>query len=86
MKNCSNVTYHYVYSSWNTKNTLSEHYVTCHVRPHQPIINHQGLGLRGLVHKEAHPVIPDLHQYLFKGIYATAATDHYSSGIQGLTN
>ena len=27
----------------------------------QPIIDQQGLGLRGLVHKEAHPVIPDLH-------------------------
>jgi len=32
-----------------------------HVRPHQPIIDQQGLGLRGLVHKEAHPVIYDLH-------------------------
>jgi len=31
--------------------------VTYHVRPHQPIIDQQGLGLRGLVHKEAHPVI-----------------------------
>ena len=38
-------------------------YVTYHVQPHQPIIDQQlqGLGLRGLVHKEAHPVIPDLH-------------------------
>ena len=35
--------------------------LTYHVRPHQPIIDQQGLGLRGLVHKEAHPVIPDLH-------------------------
>jgi len=38
----------------------STHHVTYHVRPHQPIIDQQGLGLRGLVHKEAHPVIPDL--------------------------
>ena len=38
------------------------YHVTYHVRPHQPIIDQQGLGLRGLVHKEAHPyVIPDLH-------------------------
>ena len=37
------------------------YHVTYHVRPHQPIIDEQGLGLRGLVHKEAHPVIPDLH-------------------------
>ena len=38
-------------------------YVTYHEQPHplQPIIDQQGLGLRGLVHKEAHPVIPDLH-------------------------
>jgi len=36
------------------------YHVTYHVRPHQPIIDQQGLGLRGLVHKEAHPVIPDL--------------------------
>ena len=35
--------------------------VTDHVRPHQPISDQQGLGLRGLVDKEAHPVIPDLH-------------------------
>ena len=37
--------------------------VTYHVRlrPHQPIIDQQGLGLRGLVHKEAHPVVPDLY-------------------------
>jgi len=35
--------------------------VTYHVRPHQPIIDQQGLWLRGLVHKEAHLVIPDLH-------------------------
>jgi len=32
--------------------------VTYHVRPHQPIIDHQGLGFRGLIHREAHPVIP----------------------------
>jgi len=31
--------------------------MTYHVRPHQPIIDQQGLGLRGLVHKEAYPVI-----------------------------
>jgi len=37
------------------------YHVTDHVRPHQPIVDQQGLGLRGLVHKEAHPVIPDLH-------------------------
>ena len=36
------------------------HHVTYHVRPHQPIIDQQGLGRRGLVHKEAHPVIRDL--------------------------
>ena len=35
--------------------------MTYHVRPHQLIIDQQGLGLRGVVHKEAHPVIPDLH-------------------------
>jgi len=35
------------------------YHVAYHVRPHQPIIDH--LGLRGLVHKEAHPVIPDLY-------------------------
>jgi len=46
------------------------YHVTYHVWPHQPIIDQQGLGLRGLVHKEAHPVIPDLHYYLFKDIYA----------------
>jgi len=39
----------------------STYHVTYHVRPYQPIIDQQGLGLRGLVHKEAHPVIPDLH-------------------------
>ena len=45
-----------------TTTTLTESYhVTYHMRPHQPIIDQQGLGLRGLVHKEAHPVIPDLH-------------------------
>jgi len=37
------------------------YHVTYHVRPHQPIIDQQGIWLRGLVHKEAHPVIPDLH-------------------------
>jgi len=37
------------------------YHVTYHVRPHQPIIDQQGIRLRGLVHKEAHPVIPDLH-------------------------
>ena len=26
------------------------YHVTYHVRPHQPIIDQQGLGLRGLVH------------------------------------
>jgi len=36
-------------------------HVTYHVRPHQPIIDQQLLRLRGLTHKEAHPVIPDLH-------------------------
>jgi len=41
--------------------SLLADYVTYHVRPRQPIIDQQGLGLRGLVHKEAHPVIPDLH-------------------------
>jgi len=35
--------------------------LTYHVRPHQPIIDQQGLGLRGLIHTEAHLVIPDLH-------------------------
>jgi len=40
---------------------LVTYHVTYHVGPHQPIIDQQGLGLRGLVHKEAHPVIPDLH-------------------------
>jgi len=36
-------------------------FVTYHVRPHQPIIDRQSLGLRGIVHKEVHPVTPDLH-------------------------
>ena len=40
---------------------LVTYHVTYHVRLHQPIIDQQGLGLRGLVHKETHPVIPDLH-------------------------
>jgi len=40
---------------------LVTYHVTYHVRPHQPIIDQQGRGLRGLAHKEAHPVIPDLH-------------------------
>jgi len=37
------------------------YHVTYHVRPHQPIIDQQGLGLRGRVHTEAHPDLPDLH-------------------------
>jgi len=41
--------------------TFMTYHVTYHVWPHQPIIDQQGLGLRGLVHKEAHPVIPDLY-------------------------
>jgi len=44
----------------NSTNKVTYH-VTYHVRPHQPIIDQQGLGLRRLVHKEAHPVIPDLY-------------------------
>ena len=35
--------------------------LTYHVRPHQQIIDQQGIGLRGLIQKEAHLVIPDLH-------------------------
>jgi len=46
------------------------YHVTYHVRPYQPIIDQQGPGLRGLIHKESHPVIPDLHKHLFKGNYA----------------
>jgi len=35
--------------------------VTYRVRPHQPIIDQQGLGLKKLIHKEAYPVIPGFH-------------------------
>jgi len=43
----------------NTAPSLN--FLTYRVRPHQPIIDQQGIGLRGQDHKEAHPVIPDLH-------------------------
>jgi len=36
------------------------HIITYHVRPHWPIISQQGLGLSGLIQKEANPVVPDL--------------------------
>ena len=61
--------------------------MTYHVRPHQLIIDQQGLGLRGLVHKEAHPVIPDLHyKYLFKGIYARCVHRTLIQRIQPINN
>ena len=31
------------------------YHVTYYVRRRQPVIDQQGLGLRGLIHKEAHP-------------------------------
>ena len=40
------------------------YHVTYHVRPHQPVIDQQGIGLRGLVHKEAHPVLYKLNMIL----------------------
>jgi len=36
------------------------YHVTYHVRLYWPIIDQQGPGLSGLIHKEAHPVVPDL--------------------------
>jgi len=48
--------------------------VTYHVRPHQRIIDQQGLGLRGLVHKEANLVIPDLHNVCLKAFMLDAST------------
>jgi len=53
-------TYHGMHIQYNDVHSRTYH-VTYHVRPHQPIIDQQGVGHRGLVHKEAHPVIPDLH-------------------------
>jgi len=38
------------------------YHVTYHVWPHQPVIDQQGLGLRGLVHKEAHKEAAVLHR------------------------
>ena len=31
-----------------------------HMRPHLSVIDQEGPGLSGLIHKEAHPVVPDL--------------------------
>jgi len=49
-------------------------HVTYHVRPHQPIIDQQGLGLRGLVHKEAHPVILTFTNVCLKAFMLGAST------------
>jgi len=46
---------------WCQVEDLTYH-VTYHVWPHQPVIDQQGLGLRGLVHKEAHKEAAVLHR------------------------